>query len=382
MSCAFNLPFEQIKLHEEALVVPFRRRKRNQDGFDAGVFSVDGDVLPNTEMRTTTRWAAPKKSTCDDALEGAAYLKGEWLFCGIASAQFGHIITRGLGMLWAAQALPKDVNLLFVSMLYNQDDHPFLTEFLENAGIEKTYRILSEPAQIERLFTAPDLFSEAHKCVADREYAEWASNQFTPKFDKRRKRKLYITRGKLSPTLGRYLNEDLLETLLEHAGFEIVAPETMSVCDQLKLYAEADTIIASEGSALHLICMSLRETATLAVIQRRPKVPGVIENQVASFCNADVHYINVIDRVFWPKQRADNVSLVRLDFDQLRDTLVSLGVLAKTAEWRVPTKEEEHLSLHAGRSETEQFLSDKERLVFLKQLRRKRRARRQMLAAE
>jgi capsular polysaccharide biosynthesis protein len=115
-------------------------------------------------MRTTTRWAAPKKSTREDALEGAAYLRGEWLFCGIASAQFGHIITRGLGMLWAAQALPKDVNLLFVSMLYNQDDHPFLTEFLENAGIEKTYRILSEPAQIERLFTAPDLFSEAHKC--------------------------------------------------------------------------------------------------------------------------------------------------------------------------------------------------------------------------
>lgn len=382
MSRAFSLPFKQIESHEEALVVPFRRRKRNQDGFDAGVFSSDGDVLPNTEMRTTTRWAAPKESTREDALEGAVYLEGEWLFCGIASGQFGHIITRGLGMLWAAQAFPKDVNLLFVSMFYNQEKHPFLTEFLENAGIEKKYRILSEPAQVERLFTAPDLFSEAQKCIADRKYAQWARDQFTPKFDKRRKRKLYITRGKLSPKLGRFLNEELVETFLEDAGFEIVAPETMSLRDQLKLYAEADTIIASEGSALHLICMALRDTATLAVIQRRPKVPGLIKNQVASFCNADVHYIDVIDRVFWPKQRADNVSLVRLDFDQLHEALVSCGVLAKTAEWRVPTKEEERLSLHAGRSEAEQFLSDKERLVFLRQLRRKRRARRQMLAAE
>ena len=48
----------------------------------------------------------------------------------------------------------------------------------------------------------------------------------------------------------------------------------MIVCDQLKLYAEADTIIASEGSALHLICMSLRETATFGCDSAPAKSPG------------------------------------------------------------------------------------------------------------
>lgn len=370
-----GLPFDDIKTHENAFVVPFRRGMRNRDGFEAGVFSAQGDVLPNTEMRMLNRWAAPTENARSNALDGAQLLPGTWLFCGIVSAQFGHVLTRSLGMLWAVPELPKDMKLLFVSMMYKQDDHPFLSSFLEHLGIENEYKILRDPSHVEHLVTAPDLFSEVSQGEASPEYVEWVRECAIPKHNKRRKRKLYLTRGELSPRTGRYLNEDVLEKNLEKAGFEIVAPETLSLNDQLKLYAEADKIVAAEGSTLHLVPFAIRPSADLIVIQRRSEIPVLIENQIQSFCGDNVHYIDAIDHVYWPQERADNLSLVKLDFEKLRAELVECGVIKASASWKAPTQNAERLSLHAGRSESERFLSDDERVTFLRKLRRQRRAR-------
>lgn len=373
---AQDLPFDQIETHSDALVVPFRRGHRTGPAFHAGVFRRNGDVLPNTELRMLHRSAAPTKDVRDAALDGADQLDGTWLFCGIASAQIGHIITRAMGMLWAVQDLPEDVGLLFVSMMYKQDDHPFLTALLEQAGITNRYRILCTPTRVDRLMTAPDLFSEMHSGAASPSFVSWAREHIIPDFDKRRRRKLYLTRGQLSPRSGRFLNEDKLEALLKKDGYDIVAPETLSLSDQFKIYAEADTVIAAEGSALHMVCMALRPESRLVVIQRRSDVPVLMKNQIASFCEADVHYVDAIDRVFWPEERADNVSLVRMDFEKLRDALADCGALGNTPAWQQPSQDEEHASLHAGRPEAKRFLSDDERLGFLKELRRQRRMRR------
>ena len=118
-------------------------------------------------------------------------------------------------------------------------------------------------------------------------------------------------------------------------------------------------------------------SAKLVVIQRRSDVPVLIQNQINSFCPASAHFIDAIDRVYWPQERADNLSLVRLDFEKLRAALIDCGVVKSDAYWAEPNKDEEQDSLYAGRSRSERFLSNEERIVFIRELRNKRRERRQ-----
>ncbi|WP_439121438.1 hypothetical protein [Marivita sp.] len=175
------LPFDEMACHQNAFVVPFRRGHRDGQNFHAGVFDACGEVLRDTEMRTLTRGTTATRSVRDAALADAQSLPGTWLFCGLMSHQFGHVITRGLGRIWATERLPKSVNLLFASLLYSDKEHAFLSHLLRTLGIENDYAIVQAPTHVETLYTAPDLFSEAHEGLASPAYAEWIRSKLPNK---------------------------------------------------------------------------------------------------------------------------------------------------------------------------------------------------------
>lgn len=368
----FDLPYDQIAPHTDALVVPFNRRERSGRAFHAGVFTASGDVAPNSEMRTINRWAEPSQHVRVSALPRTVQLTGKWLFAGIASAQAGHIITRALGRLWAADRLDEDVKLLFASFHYHSEQHAFLTRMLDQLGINRAYHILEQPAVVDTLITAPDLFSEQTRGRATKPYADWARARARSTKPLRQGRKIYITRDRLSGVVGRHLCEDVLERNLARAGYDIVAPETLALSDQIATYAHADVVIAADGSALHILPFSIRDDAKVIVINRRPDVPELIKNQMDSFSSASVTYVDAIKETFWPAERADNVSLVELDFAKLRDALAKENAIPANAKWDIPTKAQFEISRSLGRGMKQKFMTDVERPAFLRQLRKKR----------
>ncbi|MGJ8604441.1 MAG: glycosyltransferase 61 family protein [Marivita sp.] len=365
-----SLPFEHIEGHRDAFVVPFRRGVRTGPRFHAGAFDAAGAPLCNTEMRTIHRASLATKEVRDAALADAGTLHGEWLFCGILSAQFGHIITRSLGMLWAIEHVPKSVKLLFVSMMYDSGEHRFLETLLATLGIENDYKILRRPAHVETLYTAPDLFSEVIWCAAPQVYVDWIKGRMPTPGASEFGRKIYITRDRLSGTAGRHLCEDILEDNLARAGFDIVAPETLTLAQQLAMYRHADTVIAADGSALHILPFSIRDTASVYVLQRRTEFPPLIANHLSSFTNAAIHRIDAIDDVIWPQDRADNTALVALDFKKLQDLFIGHGVLRATEAWRCPDQKDFDASRALGRPKHQGFMTDSERPQFLRDLRR------------
>jgi hypothetical protein len=363
------LPFDAISCHSNALAVPCRRAFRTRRLFHAGVFDADGDALPNCGFNMMKRGILTTRAVRDAALAEAETLPGAWLFCGGASQQFGHIITRGLGRLWATEALPKSVKLLFVSVLYSKAEHAFLGRLLKTLGIENEYVIVHRPTHVDRLYAAPDLFSEAHDGVASPGFVQWIRGKVPGLNRSRFGRKIYITRDRLSGTVGRHLCEDILEDNLSRAGFDILAPETLSIEDQLAAYAEADTVISADGSALHLLPFAFRPEATCIILKRRSDIPPLITNQLQSFTKARIVEIDAIKDVTWPRVRADNVSLVELDFEDLRAQLVAQGVVDADVPWRCPSAEEVAASRNLGRPQSVGFVTDAERPQFLRQLR-------------
>ena len=373
-----TLPFDDMACHRNAFVVPFRRGHRDGQLFHAGVFDAAGKVLRDTEMRTLTRNTMATRAVRDAALAEVQFLPGSWLFCGAMSNQFGHVITRGLGRIWATERLPKSVKLIFSSLLYSEKEHAFFDRLLKILGIEHEYAIIQAPTHVDTLYTAPDLFSEARHGLATPSYAAWVRGKLPKQAKSRFGRKIYVTRDQMSATVGRHLCEDVLEENLSNAGFDIVAPEKLSLGEQLEMYRQADTVIAADGSALHILPFTFRPEATCIILKRRSDIPALITNHVRSFTQARIVDIDVIKDVAWPRQRADNISLVTLDFEKLRGDLIALGVVGAKDPWRCPSSAEFEASRNLGRPESVGFVKDAERPQFLRQLRRTRQEKKSM----
>ena len=60
------------------------------------------------------------------------------------------------------------------------------------------------------------------------------------------KRRLYISRRRA--THSRVVNEDVLIPVLERHGFEIIETEDMSVADQVRMFSQAESIVAPHGA--------------------------------------------------------------------------------------------------------------------------------------
>ena len=267
---------------------------------------------------------------------------------------------------------------MFASLLYSDKEHAFLSHLLRTLGIENDYAIVQAPTHVETLYTAPDLFSEAHEGLASPAYAEWIRSKLPKQTRSRFGRKIYITRDRLTGTVGRHLCEDVLEDNLSNAGFDIVAPEKLGLEEQLEMYREADTVIAADGSALHVLPFTFRPEATCIILKRRSEIPPLITNHVRSFTQAKIVEIDVIKDVAWPLQRADNISLVTLDFEKLRENLIAQGVVGAQDPWRCPSPSELLASRNLGRPQSVGFVTDAQRPQFLRQLRRKRQERKSM----
>ncbi len=367
-----KLPASEIQCFDNILVVPYKHGAPKKPGITSiGVFDSLGQSVPNCEMGTQSRQSSSDINLFKESISKADHVDGNWLFCGLNSGQFGHVITRGIGRLWAHQFLPEGTKLAFAAHHLNNSQDQMINSITSLLKVATPQLSVQRPTIFERMHVAPDLFSEILKGIADPAYADWFKNQLT--LGNRTGRRIYVTRSSLGPRHGRVLCEDILEQNLTTAGFEIVSPEKLSLKDQIQTYHEADVIIAMESSALHVIPLILDNEAQLIVIQRRPDVPILIRNQIDSFSNSHVDYINCLHREYWPEIRADNSCIVELDFDQLRSELITAGVLKITDEWIVPSNKQLKESLYLGQQDNVVFMNIEQRKNFLKKIRTRRR---------
>ena len=366
----------EISSYDRAVIAPLTRGRKTNGYWDAGLFESSGSPIAHGQLNLHKLQANPTPAVFDTGSVEAADLSGEWLFAGVLPRKTGHIIVNALGRLWATDHLPDDVGLLFVTHLYGAPEHPFLTQLLTTLGLDRRCKLVSAPTRVERLHVGPDGFSSASMGMAAPTVVDWVRRRANPDPVQSGTRKLYITRGRLSPLVGRYLCEDILEENLSGAGYDVIVPEAMSLRNQFELYAQAQEVIVAEGTALHIAVLALPDTSRLTVIQRRHDVPDLIKNHLACFLSRAACYIDAVDAMHWPEERAVNVAVTTLDFARLRQSLIGHGLLDEADPWRIPTAAEADKSRADGRGENARFLTLEEREAFLRAFRRRKRKRR------
>lgn len=135
------------------------------------------------------------------------------------------------------------------------------------------------------------------------------------------KRRIYLTRN--DGGRRRIINENEITPLLEHYGFEYIAPATLSVEQQIRLFAEAEVIIGPHGAALSNLVYANPGTRVIEFFS--PDYVNVCYWALADLCQLEYYYLVNQDNSAITNAICSEVSQdIKVDHDALTKLLMKL----------------------------------------------------------
>jgi len=210
------------------------------------------------------------------------------LFGGGVWGHFGHVLVDALSRLWWLARNPQYTGrvayvLMGTRLLYR----PFV-DIMALLGVpEEKILIVEQPTQFSEILVPDQTFFS---------YDSGYKEKFTEIFHTIRDQvrpgnlsKVYLTRTQL--TKQDTVNEEYFETFYRNHGWNIVAPEKLSVAEQVSMIAGADELACVEGTLSHLVLFA-KEDVKLTILKRTSAhtVPQSIINQATGI---DVTYVDV-----------------------------------------------------------------------------------------
>jgi hypothetical protein len=365
LECTRSRPFSaRLSEVQRAKVFPQRALERVDEVglylIDGGVFFANGEPCPLALPLRSGDIQFPRRTAPD---EGLRQFPGVSLFAGFLHPHFGQFLAHCLGRLWALEELREQVDrIVFVHHLGHrvpatperQAQHAagmagraHVRSLLRHLAGEVPVEVVSAPSEFERLIvpeplTSHDVFTASPEVRRIWERLGQSIDSDTDRTDgfgaaarfMESRQKIYISRSRLAPPSAFFILEEQLEDNLRAAGYSIFHPQLHPFEEQLRTMRYAETIIAAEGSAIHLLAMVARPTQRIAIIQRRPEFDRFVKQlrgaQVSAAHAIDcvsgrVHAVPGTGR---DKPLADSVTPATLDFPRLHEQLRELGFLS------------------------------------------------------
>ncbi len=269
---------------------------RTSDWYSLGAVYESGQLLPEFTQRAGYY---PGKFRDPPAMEGARIAAAEIIedpaiYMGPLHGHFGHFLLESLGRAWALRDHGRGLKVVFHFANFAGGDltpsvlekrlPPFVLNSLATLGVGLEQVILANrDLRFRRLLLPTNQLWLMLYCgpgamaVYDhiRESLGPARTQGP--------RRIYLTRRRLDLGDGRKTpksigNEEEIERLFLARGFEIVAPETLSLLDQARLIAGATHMAGSTGSAMHMAVFNNRpETRVISLDWRDVRSQYMIE---------------------------------------------------------------------------------------------------------
>lgn len=270
-------PLALREVHE-ATVLPWRRGEA-QGTLEMGVLDGRGHVLKDTLIRRSYANGREGQVGYPGALDpvpeqtrpGTAIYAGPWL------EHFGHFLLEGLARAWAVRAHPELPVVWSVAAEKEDDTAVAPGEFpglagwraalLELLGIGNEMIFAGRPTRFERLLVPEAGYRIQHFC-----HPEQAAALGVVERRPEPGRKLWLSRSKLRQLQN--LSIPAVEARLEALGWRVIAPETLSIPEQVDELARAERVAGEMGSQLHPL-LFLKEPRGLRVdvILRDPSRP-------------------------------------------------------------------------------------------------------------
>jgi hypothetical protein len=313
-----------------ALVVPERSHDQR---LASGVLYPDGRYCEMSKAWIRLAKATPPPSLAAD--EPVLDVPGTHLFAGHMRGHFGHFLVESTARLWALGRVGIRLDgILYLP--YRGKAGPTARaihaygRFFEILGIDVPVAVHGEVLRVERL-VVPELgFGWGPRYAGSEEYRGFMRSRLSAAAEPEGGERLYVSRRLLGAQRGGVLSEEVIESNLARAGFEIFHPQKHPIETQIARYRAARTIVALDGSALHLAACVMEPDGHVAMVLRRSRANAQdYLTQFKAFCGIEPDVIDVIVRD-WAAPgsgRSDYQSVGELDFSALFDRLKALGHL-------------------------------------------------------
>ena len=223
----------------------------------------------------------PPREAVPDSRE---MVPGTYLYGGFMHPHFGHMIAEFMHRLWPLERPEfQGVRPVFVDML-DRKGEKFLRNVLSLMRLPEPL-IVDRPMEFERLVVGE--VGKMHRGTAVPGYADFLERRlgYLRTTGKRHPTRLAVLRGHIRRP--RCLGERWLERELVRAGYVAFHPEDYPLREQVEHYLDAEKIIFSEGSAIHLMDIMPVIKADIAVLNRRPR--GLLAQRTLADKCASLH---------------------------------------------------------------------------------------------
>lgn len=334
---------DEIRVVENALIVPWGTGKRRNMARPAGVFDDDGNFCEDAmTWRSSTRPTTVEPDLPPDA-EVDREVAGTMLYAGLSYGHFGHALCESLARLWAVDAFADPIDAIaFIPknpITWPERSLGMVKVIADQFGDLPRLTAFAKPTRIERLIIAPQAFGVNDLMSGSPEFRAFTDRRLRQRIKPAGPEKIYISRSQLFRKRGRFLLEDYIEAKMEAEGYTIFHPQQHDLPTQLATYKGASMIVSTDNSALHLAAFVVDPSCKIAILLRRP---GTIYEdfrlQLKWFADVTPDVVDACTR-FWFRagekvQYNEVYSLI--DFKQTGQALKEARMISK-ADWVNPT---------------------------------------------
>ncbi len=231
-----------------------------ETGYEGGVCDSDFNFVAGYTRRVPPQKPKGNVEYCDLLTsyavdrENIVQLDEDVIFGGALRGHFGHFMLEGFCRLWYVIQHPElKQKILFLP--YRGRHRPWFDEFFRLMGLEKERIIYVDDKPIQcRSITIPEQSCYAPSMFMKEFLTPYQAikEHVTPSEYK----KIYFTRTSYdapqkSLNQAHCFNEKYFEDFFESRGFKIVAPEKLSIEEQISLVMGADEIASTMGTLTH-----------------------------------------------------------------------------------------------------------------------------------
>ena len=242
------------------------------------------------------------------------HLAGRYLFGGILSGHFGHMLVEGTGRLWALHGRTDVDGIVFFARPFDKARQcgKMFAQMAAALGLPKVL-VLEEPTSVDHLVLAEQGLGSGELMLGRPEARAFLRDRLAQVAPEGAGRRFYITRTGQPARRGMILGEASLETGFAQQGYEVIRPEEFKLARQVAMFRGASHVVGTEGSPFHLLAMAAQQGCKVAVIQRRrsPTFEQICQH-LEVFIGGTVVRLQAISSVHAPK-KARNPNLIYLE---------------------------------------------------------------------
>jgi len=254
-----------VETHHDVIFVPLTEGVDIVQDSRWGLFSRDGRLIQASGyFRGKEHCLVCHNHTTDLDINTLPVAPEEhYIYGGPIIYHFGHFLITSMARLWCLERTPLTAPLLCHSHgpIPNWFHLPYRGQLWDACGIDQTsFATFDRPTRI-RSITIPRVSLEEQNFVHEtygrmcRRIGDILIGD-TPIRDN--SRPVYLSKHLMKGGVTKIGNEDEIISVFQDAGIDIIAPETLSFVDQIRLFRERRVIIGTPSSAFHMSAFSAR----------------------------------------------------------------------------------------------------------------------------